>query len=294
MNDGGSGNMTTPTLEPAAEEAAGNPGDLRPWAGMEVTLQDGPLLAFGTHIVVPGLEQRTSAELAPVLLAPEAGREQDVIYTVYRGVGPKEMLPEIQRRGLVYVVLAMRPGTIGAEWVRTRGHTNPDARATSVAYPEVHEVWHGEGLLYLQNEVAAEVSDVVVIPLRAGEKAVVAPGWACLLANVGSGPLVVGSWRTADCIPQTDALTARGGMAHYVLPGAGPGAWAFEANPRYEHLSVPRTLTPQDLPDFGLKHNEPMLATFHTNPDFLRFLLRPQDYTDVWARVYGEDGRQTA
>jgi glucose-6-phosphate isomerase len=285
MNDGGTGSMTISTIAPTTEDTAGNPGDLRPWAGMEVALQDGPLLSFGAGVVTSGLEQRTAAELAPVLQAPESGREQDVIYTVYRGIGPKEILPEIQRRGLVYVALAMRPGTIGAEWVRTRGHTNPDARATSIAYPEVHEVWSGEGLLYLQNEA---VSDIVTIPLRAGEKAVVAPGWACLLANVGELPLVVGTWRTADCIPQTDALTARGGMAHYVLPGTVSGLWTFAANPKYQDAPVPRTITPQDLPDFGLKHDEPMLTTFHANPDFLRFLLRPQDYSDVWARVYGE------
>lgn len=288
MNEGGTGSMTISAVAPITEESAEDPGDLRARAGMEVSLQEGPLLSFGPSAVASGLEQRTAAELAPVLMSPESGREQDVIYTVYRGIGTKEVLPEIERRGLTYVALAMRPGTIGGEWVRTRGHTNPDARATSVAYPEVHEVWSGEALLYLQNEA---VSDIVTIPLRAGEKAVVAPGWACLLANVGDTPLVVGTWRTADCIPQTDALTTHGGMAYYILPGAAPGLWTFAANPKYPSAPTPRTIMPHDLPDFGLKHDEPMLMTFHANPDFLRFLLRPQDYGDVWARVYGESGR---
>ena len=286
MSSEGSSSVSVMTL--AANETT--PTDLRDRAGMEVTLHAGPLLAFGSGVAASGLEQRTAAELSSVLYEPETAREQDVIYTVYRGIGPKELLPEMERRGLVYVTLAMRPGTIGAEWVRTRGHINPDARATSIAYPEVHEVWYGDALLYLQKETAPDVSDVVTIPLHPGDKAVVAPGWACLLANVGDTPLVVGTWRTADCVPVTEGLTALGGMAYYVLPGARPAMWTFARNPKYRTAAPPRTVAPREMPEFGLKPEEPMLMTFHANPDYLRFLTRPQDYAEVWADIYGAAG----
>jgi glucose-6-phosphate isomerase, archaeal len=283
MNESNSGRREPIGITAVYEDSTA----LHPLAGLEAVLTAGPLLHFGNGITIAEREQRTSAELASVLYAPDFARPDDVLYTVYRGIAPPELAPEIKRRGLIYVALVMRPGTVGEEWVRTRGHTNPDARATHIAYPEVHEVWNGQGLLYLQRETTAKISHTVVIPLKPGDKAIVAPGWACLMVNVGAEPLVIGSWRTVDCISQTHSLVAMGGMAHYVLRGETPGTWHFAPNPKYDAPPAPREITPQELPDFGLKHGEPMLTTFHANPDFLRFLLRPQDYGEVWSRIYG-------
>jgi len=240
------------------------------------------------EVQAPPGDSRASSDLRPVLFDPASGRTDDAIYKVYRGVAPDDTKDEIARRGLVYVALVMRPGKIGAEWVRTRGHVNSHASSTSLAFPEVHEIWQGEAVLYLQSEVARSVSDVVVMPLRAGDKAVIAPGWASLLVNIGEEPLAFGSWRTSDAQPQYGNLETMGGMAHFVLAGNAPGEYELEPNPRYRDVAAPRTLAARDLPDFGLVNGEPMLTTFRRNPDFLRFMLRPQDFADVWARLYTE------
>lgn len=262
-------------------------------AGMDVTLTPGTLtLRFGEGVTVPSApECRFAADLAPVLCEPSVARPDDLLYTVYRGLAPGDTKAEIERRGLLYVALVMRPGTVGEEWARTRGHINSHAPGTSIAFPEVHELWYGNALLYLQREAATEVSDTVVISLKAGDKAVVAPGWASLLCNVGDTPCVLGSWRAEECVPQHDALYALGGMAHFVLKGDAPGDYQLDTNSRYKSVAVPRTLPVEELTDqvadFGLKHGEPMITTFRRNPNFLRYMMRPQDHEQVWSRIYG-------
>ena len=262
--------------------------DLTPHAGIPATLEPSSLtVRFGPEILAPEPERRTSGDLKPVLYAPEAADPADLLYTVCRGVVPRDQAEEFRRRALVYVVTVLRGGTIGgAERVRTRGHTNSTAPGTSIAYPEVHEVWAGRALLYLQGEVDPTPDDVVTIAMEEGDKAVVAPGWAALMVNAGDEPLVLGTWRTADCVTEYDAVVARKGMAHFVLASAAPSGFALAPNPAYRSVPPPRAVEPRDLPDFGLKKDQPMLTSFHRNPDFLRFLARPQDYDHVWQSLY--------
>lgn len=266
--------------------------DLHPRAGIPATLETESLaLRFGTGVSVAESEQRTADALRSVLLHPDAVPPHQMLYTLYRGITPSPAAAEESaRRGLVFVALVLRPGTIGDELARTRGHVNSPAPGTRVAYPEVHEIWHGQGLLYLQCGAEPDAAqETVTVRLGPGDKAVVAPGWASLLVNVGTEPLVVGSWRSVDCVLQHDALAALGGMAHYLLPGDSPDAIACVPNPRYgEGFPAPRAAAARELTDFGLTRDEPMLTSFRRNPDFLRFMQRPQDYADVWAELYGD------
>jgi oxalate decarboxylase/phosphoglucose isomerase-like protein (cupin superfamily) len=280
-----------PGDEPTHVNNIAAPLPLHERAGIDVTLDPASLtLTFGDGVAAPAEpERRSSRDLVSVLRDPDAARSDDALYTVYRGIARREAADVVTARGLVYVALVMRPGTVGREYTRTRGHTNNAAQSTAVAYPEVHEVWHGHALLYLQKRAAPDPEDVCVLPLGPGDTAVVAPGWASLLANVGAAPLVIGTWRTADCVPQHRDLEVLGGMAHYVVADRN-GGHAFEPNRKYEVSPRPRLLAPHERADFGLKSDEPMLTTFRRNPDFLRFLLRPQDYDHVWARLYrGKD-----
>jgi glucose-6-phosphate isomerase len=265
--------------------------DLHPFAGINVELVASALsLRFSPEISVEAEERRKSTDLRTLLCDPSHSDSHDTLYTLYRRIAPTpESRDEIVRRGLVYTALALRPGTIGPqELARTRGHGNSSAPGTSIAYPEVHEVWHGRGLLYLQNGVTTDAGrETVVTPLAPGDKAVVAPGWASLLVNIGDTPLVVGSWRSEDCILQLDALAELGGMAHFILKGDAAGSWRAEPNTRYGgDIPPPRIVTSHDISAFGLKKDEPMLTAFRRNPDFLRFMNRPQDYENVWSTLY--------
>lgn len=265
--------------------------DLHPFAGINAELDASALaLRFGPEVSVEVEERRKSTELQPLLCDPSHSAIDDTLYTLYRRIAPTpESREEIVRRGLVYTALALRPGTIGPqELARTRGHGNSAAPGTSIAYPEVHEVWHGHGLLYLQNGTTSEAGrDTVITPLFPGDKAVIAPGWASLLVNVGETPLVVGSWRSEDCVLQLEDLAALGGMAHFILKGEVAGTWTAKPNARYgTDVQAPRIVASHEIAAFGLKKEEPMLTAFRRNPDFLRFMLRPQDYETVWAALY--------
>jgi glucose-6-phosphate isomerase len=270
------------------ENPAPESGDLHAQSGLDIALDNrAAVLRFGPEMLAPEPVRRRAAELNPVLMRP-APDGDDVLYTLYRGVAPADMAEQIARRGLLYVALVLRAGAVGEEWVRTRGHTNSPAPGTRIPFPEIHEVWQGRALAYLQSDAAPDVAEVATLEMGPGDKVVIPPGWAGLLANIGDAPLAVGSWRTADCVPQYEALEALGGMAHFVLAGGSPGACGFEPNTNYRSVPVPRKLAPREFPDWGLRQNEPMLTTFRRNPEFFRFLTRPQDYDSVWASLYRE------
>lgn len=269
-------------------ERLSDPVSLTERAGIDVMLlPDEPALVFGEGVITPAAERRSARDLVSVLRDPDVASEVDILYAAYRGITPRETAGLIAARGLVYVALVLRAGTVGRELTRTRGHLNNTAHSTPVAYPEIHEIWNGRALLYLQKRAAPNPEDICVMPLAPGETAVVAPGWASLLVNIGVEPLAVGTWRTSDCIPQHADLEALGGMAHYVVADRTDDGYTFEPNRRYSNsVPTPRKVMPRPLTDFGLGRGQPMLTTFRRNPDFLRFLLRPQDYADVWADPY--------
>lgn len=269
-------------------ETTGLPSPL----GIESGGDTAPSLRLGDGVQTDEPEIRSTPDLLAVAYRPDAilqgSMPQSPLYSVYRNVRTTEaMHDEITRRGLCYTLMVVRDGVIPntPEWVRTRGHENSRAPGTSLSYPEIHEVLHGEAWLYLQHGITDGVNDVVVMPLRAGDKTVVAPGWASLLVNIGSEPLVVGTWRMEDCHTEHAELAAHGGMAHFVLRGEHDSPFC-EANSRYKAVPEPRTAAPKELSDWGLTRAEPLLAAFHRSPEYLRCLLRPQDFADVWKTLY--------
>jgi len=267
-----------------------------------------PGLIFEADIQRRAVEQISAMDLRWVMAQPEPANGTDSLYTIYKDIRPENLTDEIERRGLMYVLTVLRSGTIQGtdEWVRTSGHIASTASGTSMRYPEVYEVLFGNGLLYLQNGTGDRVSDTVVIPLSIGDKAVVAPGWASMLVNIGARTLVVGSWyvngmlsrgfseKEPDIMPAPDdpplfhekaELLERGGMAHYALQDS-EGAPSYGENPRYVNVPMPRTVLPKEMPEWGLSRTTPLLTTFHENPDYFRFLLRPQDYETIWKTLY--------
>jgi len=261
------------------------------------------------RVIDPGSEKELiqAADFRGLLYQPESIHVPDPIYAIYRDIRPENLADEIEHRGLRYALAMLRDGTIREteEWVRTRGHITAPAPGTNLRYPEVYEILFGNGLLYLQNGTGDWVNDTVVIPLSVGDKAVIAPGWASMVINVGARPLIIGAWCVNDAVPaETESggtpmpgesepsqlsgpaeLLERGGMAHYVLRDT-EGLPYYVANPKYTNVPMPRTILPKEMPDWGLSRATPLLTAFHENPDYFRFLLRPQDYETVWKALY--------
>ena len=271
--------------------------DLPARAGLDVSLGRAenaapPSLLWGPNVIpAPAPEIRRARDLAPVLFdAAHAKSNPDApVYALYRDVATSETRLEIERRGLLFVVVGVRGQNLGEEKARTRGHVNSHAARTATVFPEVIEVWHGRALVYLQARPDPEAGgDVATMELAPGDKTIVPPGWASLVVNV-AGPndaLVYGSWRARECEPQYAALDALGGMAHFVLGDV--GSPTFEPNTRYRSAPIPRALPTRDFPNFGLTRAEPMFTTFRRNPDVLRFMTRPQDYANVWTTLLND------
>ncbi len=264
------------------------PAALHALSGLNIAVDDAALLSlrFGDGLLAPAPLHRSASDLRAVLRNADAVDPSTPVYTVYRGVTSEEVRSEIERRGLLYAVLVLRAGSIGQERARIRGHINSHAAGTPTTYPEVYEIWQGRALLYLQCEASPDVSDVVLLELSPGNKAIVPPGWASLVVNIGEEPLVAGSWLAEECRPQYAALESLGGMAHYVLAGSEPPGYDLEPNPQYRSVPAPRSVLVQDYPNFGLTQDEPMFTTFRRNPDVFRFMTRPQDYAGIWTTLY--------
>ena len=263
------------------------PSPLHTLSGLDIAVDDAQLtLRFGPGLLAPESHRRSVADLRAVLRDPEAGDPSQIVYTVYRGLTSEEARSEIERRGLLYAALVLRAGTIGEERTRIRGHINSHAAGTAVTYPEVYEVWQGRALLYLQCEASPDVSDIVTLEISPGGKAIVPPGWASLIVNIGDEPLVTGSWLARECRQQYEALETLGGMAHFIRASTVPPGYEVEQNPHYRSVPVPRNVPVQDYPSFGLTQDEPMFMTFRRNPDVFRFMTRPQDYAGVWTTLY--------
>lgn len=268
--------------------------DLSARAGLDVSLgraEHGgpPVLVWGASVAAPVPEARRARDLAPVLFdAARAGDPDAPVYVLHRDVATPETRPEIERRGLLFVASVVRAAPLGEEKARTRGHVNSHAARTATVFPEVVEVWHGRALVYFQAKADAEAGgDVATLELAPGDKAVVPPGWASLVVNVGDDALVYGSWRARECEPQHAALEALGGMAHFILAAPNNG-YGLEPNERYRSAPIPRSLPARDFATLGLLRTEPMFTTFRRNPDVLRFMTRPQDHANVWTTLLND------
>ncbi len=269
--------------------------DLSARAGLDVSLgraENGgpPTLVWGPNAApAPVPDVRRASDLSCVLFDAAGSGDPDApVYVLHRDAATPETRPEIERRGLLFVAVAVRAENLGEEKARTRGHVNSHAARTAIVFPEVIEVWHGRALVYLQARPDAEAGgDVAAIELAPGDKTVVPPGWASVVVNIGGGDaLVYGSWRARECEPQHAALDALGGMAHFVLDAS--NGYGLEPNTRYRSTPIPRILPARDLPMLGLPRTEPMFTTFRRNPDVLRFMTRPQDYANVWTTLLND------
>jgi oxalate decarboxylase/phosphoglucose isomerase-like protein (cupin superfamily) len=234
-------------------------------------------LRWGAEAVAPPPAEKHVSDLAPVLYEPAGMDPNRLVYAVYADVGTQSKQAEIERRGLCYVVAVIHGQRLGGdECGRTHGHVNGHAQRTSVAFPEVLEIWRGRALVYLQAGTNNEAGgDVVTLELAPGDKAVVPPGWATVTANLSDGEaLVLGKWRARASAPQYEPLRALGGMAHHVLAGSRSGGYDLEPNTRYRSAPIPRRLDPADHArrasalglSFGSEGGEPMFTTFHRNP----------------------------
>jgi len=120
---------------------------------------------------------RRFRDMKEMFLQTEEG--VDALYYMFRGV---DLFDSIR-----YDITVLLPGTVGKEYIKTKGHYHPDS------YPEVYEVLNGKALYLLQKseEPYDLVDDVIVVEAKAGDKVVIPPHYGHVTINSGEGVLIM-------------------------------------------------------------------------------------------------------
>ncbi|HEY3283638.1 MAG TPA: glucose-6-phosphate isomerase family protein [Armatimonadota bacterium] len=267
-------------------EQAGFPLWLDP-PTLHIRLGEG--FVFGKGLPDEQPDTRTLEGMRPVLLDHDAEAPDPVLYTMYRDVRRVEDGDRWERLGLRFDITVVRPGALGAEWVKTFGHYHPTPLDSHLPFPEVYGVLHGRARYLLQHAVDPQVpadrqpiDDVVWVDAEPGDKVVMLPGYGHVTINPGDEPLVMVDWvdRTFRSLYQP-YLDARGG-AYYALSG---GEW--ERNPRQPQVPGLRPARPLPVPELGLLPGLPLYTAADEDPNRFLWLSIPDNYRERFPEALG-------
>lgn len=224
---------------------------------------------------------RRLEELRPVLMNPTA-TGPDEVYWMYREVVRPEDQAVFQRMGVRYDITVLSPGRIGGEFVKTLGHYHPLVPGATVTYPEVYEVLHGTAHYLLQKPAnGRDLADIVIIEAEAGDKVLIPPGYGHITINMGRTPLVMGNLVARDFASRYEPYLQLQGGAYYAVREGGEETLVW--NQRYGQAPELRMLPPEEHPELGVKHAQPLYAAAVADPDRFRYLNHPQEYGDQLA-----------
>ncbi|MCJ7443335.1 MAG: glucose-6-phosphate isomerase [Methanotrichaceae archaeon] len=208
-----------------------------------------------------------------------AGAENFELYYMYRDLylsrADKEKLLEL---GLRYDVTIIPPRMLGIEYVKTAGHYHPLAPRSEVTYPELYEVLGGEALYLLQNQ---NLSDIVVVHARTGDKVVVPPDYGHITINCSNRTLKMSNFVARNFSSQYQPFRERRGGAYYCTREG------FVKNPHYpEAVELRRIAAPDNskLSKLGLMKGKEMYPQFRETGK-LDYLLKPQEHLDIFREL---------
>jgi oxalate decarboxylase/phosphoglucose isomerase-like protein (cupin superfamily) len=219
-------------------------------------------------------------DLRLVLETPDAAPSDREVYRTYlpRALppGPAALLDKL---GLAFSLVAVRPLLVGREFAKTRGHLHALIPGTQLTSPEVYAQLHGCLTVLLQRSSTRDpeaVDDFVVGHLVAGSVLVVPPGYAHALVNSHNQlGLLAGLY--ADPVhapPRYEPIEHHGGFAYRIVAD-GPQEWRYERNSRYSSAAEPRILPPNPVGPFRAPApGEALWTTFVRSPAMYEFLAR--------------------
>jgi glucose-6-phosphate isomerase len=268
-----------PISSPVARSA-----DLGPAGGLPLTLRRARL-SVGQDVLVEEDRVRRLSELGRVVaepIPPRRGRR--VEYQMLNGVrlmgdGHLGDLP------LRYELTALAGRPIGSEAAKTAGHIHVRPPGSTLGYPEIVEVLHGEAGFLIQDLALKDdrprARRAWLVRARAGDWVVLPPDLAHVTIDLGAGPLVF-----SDVVDRRatglygDVASARG-FGWYVGSDG-----RLRANDRYAR---PPRLEVVTASEWSGPAPGRLYEVFREDPGSLAWLSDPGRFPevagDVWARV---------
>src|SRR5208283_3089744 len=133
--------------------------------------RDGLDFEYGAHVFGPQPEHRRLGAIRASLRDPGC-EGPDPVYSIAMDVGRTEDLAELERRMLLFGVVAYAPGRLGCEPVRSQGHVHAVAPRCGWSTPEIIEVWEGRAIVYAQACVTCDPGRCVAIEATPGAQVV--------------------------------------------------------------------------------------------------------------------------
>ncbi len=230
-------------------------------------------LEFGGKTMEPDV--RMLHDMDEVLYDKEwaEGAENLELYYMYRDLSLSRRDRDLfLEQGIRYDITVIPPLMLGREYVKTAGHYHPPVPGETITYPEVYEVLEGEATYLLQRE---DLSDVVVVRARGGDKVVVPPGYGHITINESNKRLKMANFVARGFSSDYGPIRERGGGAYFLIEEG----WI--ENPRCEEAAPLREIEVPKARALGLSRNREIYA-IGRELGKLDWLIRPQDYSDVF------------
>ncbi len=203
----------------------------------------------------------------------------EALYYMYRGIALPRDEKAIVSRGLRYDITAIRPGTIGREYIKTAGHYHPLKPGVGLTYPEVYEVLSGRAHYLLQLPApgnTGRLQAVFLIAAKPGDKVLIPPGFGHITINPGDDFLVMSNWVARDFASVYEPILFRGGGAYFELQdGACP---EFVPNHRYRFVPPLLRVAVVPFPRLKLITGLPLYHVFAEDPASFEYLVCPEDF----------------
>lgn len=254
--------------------------DIRFDSGLNIRLRENELsFEYGPGIVGPRAEMRRLDDIRISLRDPQC-QGPDPVYGIAMDVARHEDVEDLERRFLLFGVVAYANGRLGDEPVRSQGHIHAPAPHSGLSTPELFEIWEGRAIVYAQEFAADEPGRCIAVEAGPGDQVVVPPGWAhCVINADEKTRMVFGALCERQYGFLYDGVRAHRGLAWYPLVSKSGIEW--RANPHYlrSHLDVRGT---RSYPELGLCEDVTIYRQYQQNPDAMQWVSEPARMASVW------------
>jgi glucose-6-phosphate isomerase len=235
---------------------------------------------YGADVFGPAPEYRSLDSIRKSLMDPGC-EGPDPVYAVVMDVGRAEHRAELERRMLLFGVVAYAAGRLGKEPVRSQGHIHHISPHSGWSAPEIFEIWSGRALIYMQQSGGDDPLRCFAIEAHPGDRVVAPPAWPHAVVSADPAePLVFGAWCDRQYGFEYGQVRAHGGLAWFPELSEGNHIrWSrnrtYTARPLLERRA-------RRYPELGLRDTLPLYAHFARCPDELQWVSQPALKADLW------------
>ena len=248
--------------------------------GLDMRLAEHSLsFSYGSDCFGPEPEMRSLNAIRPSLLDPQCSGPNPV-YGICMDVGKLKDREELNRRYLLFGVVAYAAGTLGREPVRSQGHLHAISPHSGWSAPELFEIWQGRAIIYAQEFTGNDPGRCFAIEAGPGDHVVVPPCWAhCVINADPSERMVFGALCDRQYGFVYEGVRAHRGLAWFPLLGSGKIEWKRNTSYSPSDLVV---RGPRRYEELNIRNDMPLYAQFEKDPDALQWVSEPQRAMNAW------------